>query len=128
MISIRFVTTKTLDITSVFIFVTVSDQLSYARDHEGWENDTDLVFMEGPLDVWEENGMKKASVRMGASSLNKHYFDWALKNNFTFPSNTIQHLMTIGGTATPMCHGAGIMHKTISDRILKIGNTRSRII
>merc|ERR1719367_667047 len=98
----------------------VSDQLSYARETEGWENDTELVFMEGPLEVWEENGMKKASVRMGASSLNSHYFDWALKNNFTFPSNTIQHLMSIGGVATPMCHGAGIMHRTIADRIIKI--------
>ena len=100
----------------------VSDQLSYARDTEGWEEETDLVFVEGPLDVWEENGKKVASVRMGSSTLNKHYFDWALANNWTLPSNTIQHLMTIGGVATPMCHGAGIAHKTISDRILKIGN------
>ena len=84
--------------------------------------------MEGPLDVWEENGIKRASVRMGASSLNSHYFDWALKNNWTFPSNTIQHLMTIGGVATPMCHGAGIMHKTIADRIMKIGNLFERMI
>ena len=82
--------------------------------------------MEGPLDIWEEKNqkgekVKKASVRMGASSLNKHYFDWALANNWTFPSNTIQHLMTIGGIATPMCHGAGIGHRTIADRIIKIG-------
>ena len=84
--------------------------------------------MEGPLDVWEEHGIKRASVRMGASSLNSHYFDWALKNNWTFPSNTIQHLMTIGGVATPMCHGAGIMHKTIADRIIKIGNLLERIL
>ena len=82
--------------------------------------------MEGPLDIWEEKdqkgeNVKKASVRMGASSLNKHYFDWALATNWTFPSNTIQHLMTIGGTATPMCHGAGIGHRTLADRIIKIG-------
>jgi len=110
----------TLEYVLAMVPQEVSDQLSYAREHEGWENDTDLVFMDGPLDVWEENGIKRASVRMGASSLNSHYFDWALKNNWTFPSNTIQHLMTIGGVATPMCHGAGIMHKTIADRILKI--------
>ena len=102
----------------------MSDQLSYARDNEGWEEDTDLVFVEGPLDVWEEHGKKVASVRMGSSTLNSHYFDWALANNWTLPSNTIQHLMSIGGVATPMCHGAGIAHKTIADRILKIGNDR----
>lgn len=103
----------------------VSDQLSYARETEGWEEDYELVSMEGPLDIWEEKdqkgeNVKKASVRMGASSLNKHYFDWALATNWTFPSNTIQHLMTIGGTATPMCHGAGIGHRTLADRIIKI--------
>ena len=106
----------------IYIIFPVSDQLSYARDREGWEDDyEELVFMEGPLRTWEENGVKKATVRMGASSLNAHYFDWALKNNWTFPSNTIQHLMTIGGVATPMCHGAGIGHRTITDRIIKIG-------
>ena len=78
--------------------------------------------MEGPLNTWEENGKKVASVRIGSSSLNAHYFNWALKHNWTLPSNTIQHLMTIGGVATPMCHGAGIAHRTISDRIIKIGN------
>ena len=31
--------------------------------------------------------------------------------------------MSIGGVATPMCHGGGIMHKTIADRILKIGKS-----
>ena len=29
--------------------------------------------------------------------------------------------MSVGGVAIPMCHGGGISHKTISDRILKIG-------
>ena len=36
-----------------------SDQLSYARETEGWEDDYDLVFMEGPLDIWEEKNQKK---------------------------------------------------------------------
>ena len=35
-------------------------------------------------------------------------------------------LMSIGGVATPMCHGGGIMHKTIADRILKIGRLIAR--
>ena len=105
----------------VSLTITVSDHLSYARDTDGWEKETDLVFVEGPLDIWEEHGKKVASVRIGSATLNSHYFDWALKYNWTLPSNTIQHLMTIGGVATPMCHGAGIAHKTISDRILKIG-------
>ena len=99
----------------------VSDQLAYARDSKGWEKETDLVFIEGPLDVWDENGKMVASVRMGASTLNRHYFDWALGNNWTMPSNTIQLLMSIGGVATTMCHGGGIQHKTVADRIIKIG-------
>lgn len=99
----------------------VSDHLAYARDSEGWEKETDLAFVEGPLNVWEENGKKVASVRMGAATLNSHYADWGKANGWTMPANTIQHLMTIGGVATPMCHGGGLKHKTIADRIIKIG-------
>ena len=73
--------------------------------------------------MWEENGKKVASVRMGAATLNEHYAKWAKANGWTMPANTIQHLMTIGGVATPMCHGGGLRHKTIADRILKIGKT-----
>jgi len=99
----------------------VSDQLAYARGTEGWESDyEELVFVEGPLSEWREGAKRHASVRVGASSLNAHYFQWALDKNYTMPSNTIQLLMSIGGVATPMCHGGGIMHKTIADRILKI--------
>ena len=81
-----------------------------------------MVFVEGPLNVWEENGKKVASVRMGAATLNAHYAEWGKANGWTMPANTIQHLMTIGGVATPMCHGGGLKYKTIADRILKIGN------
>ena len=58
---------------------------------------------------------------MGSATLNSHYFDWALATNWTLPSNTIQLLMSIGGAAMPMCHGGGLAHKTIADRIIKIG-------
>merc|ERR1719495_477056 len=117
----------TLEYVIAMIPQEVSDQLAYARpEAKGWDEDYDeLVFVEGPLKVWEEEGSsgqkkKHASVRMGASTLNKHYFDWALKANWTMPANTIQLLMSIGGVATPMCHGGGITQKTIADTILKI--------
>ena len=73
-------------------FASVSDQLAYARSSKGWEQDySELAFVEGPLAVWEEEaGKQHASVRIGASALNYHYFNWALEANWTMPANTIR--------------------------------------
>jgi len=98
----------------------VSDHLAYARDHGDWPEDSELVYIEGPLDIWEEEGKKHASVKFGASTLNLHYYDWALEHNWTMPANTIMHYMTIGGVALGTCHGGGIGHQTIADRILEL--------
>merc|ERR1711915_1134827 len=98
----------------------ISDHLAYARDHGNWPEDSELAFIEGPLDVWEEDGKKHAAVKFGASTLNLHYYDWALANNWTMPANTIMHYMTIGGVALGTCHGGGIGHQTIADRIIEM--------
>ena len=63
---------------------------------------------------------KRSSVRFGAGTLNLHYYDWALAHNWTMPSNTIMHYMSIGGVAMGTCHGGGIGHKTIADRIIEM--------
>merc|ERR1719244_1368259 len=76
----------------------ISDHLAYAR----------------------EDGKKHAAVKFGASTLNLHYYDWALANNWTMPANTIMHYMTIGGVALGTCHGGGIGHQTIADRIIEM--------
>merc|ERR1711970_1026704 len=98
----------------------ISDHLAYARDHGSWPEDSELVYIEGPLDVWEEEGKKHASAKFGASTLNLHYYDWALANNWTMPANTIMHYMSIGGVAMGTCHGGGIGHQTIADRIIEM--------
>ena len=36
----------------------------------------------------------RGSVRLGAGTLNLHYYDWALANNWTMPANTIMHYMS----------------------------------
>jgi len=36
------------------------------------------------------------------------------------PANTIMHYMTIGGVALGTCHGGGIGHQTIADRIIEM--------
>ena len=41
----------------------VSDHLAYARDLGSWPEDSELVGIQGPLSVWEEDGKKHASAR-----------------------------------------------------------------
>ena len=41
----------------------VSDHLAYARDLGTWPEDSELVGIQGPLSVWEEDGKKHASAR-----------------------------------------------------------------
>jgi len=98
----------------------ISDHLAYARDPGTWPEDSELVNVEGPLSIWEEDGEKKAAVRFGAGTLNKHYVEWALANNFTLPSNTIMHYMSLGGVMMGTCHGGGIGHQTMADRLLEV--------
>ena len=63
---------------------------------------------------------KRASVKFGAGTLNLHYYDWAMARNWTMPANTIMHYMSMGGVAMGTCHGGGIGHKTIADRIIEM--------
>ena len=44
-----------------------------------------------------------------------------MRFNEFFGAYFAELLMSVGGVAIPMCHGGGIAHKTIADRILKIG-------
>jgi len=111
---------QNVDYVIAMLPLEISDHLAYARDHGSWPEDSELVFIEGPLDIWEEEGKKHASVKFGPSTLNLHYYDWALANNWTMPANTIMHYMSIGGVAMGTCHGGGIGHQTLADRILEM--------
>jgi hypothetical protein len=41
-------------------------------------------------------------------------------NNWTIPLNVIMVEITFGGSITPICHGAGIRHKTLSDFVVEV--------
>ena len=98
----------------------MSDHLAYARDFGSWPEDSELVGIEGPLRVWREEDKQHAAVRFGAGTLNLHYMEWALANNWTLPSNTIMQYMTMGGVMMGTCHGGGISHGTMGDRLLEV--------
>ena len=101
--------------------LSVSDKLANRRDHGAWPEDSELASIEGPLHTWlGEDGRSHAAVRFGAGTLNLHYYNWALANNWTMPANTIMHYMSIGGVAMGTCHGGGIGHQTIADRIIEM--------
>ena len=55
-----------------------------------------------------------------AGTLNLHYMDWALENNFTLSSNTIMQYMSMGGVMMGTCHGGGIQHGTMGDKLLEV--------
>merc|ERR1719447_1004822 len=55
-----------------------------------------------------------------AGTLNLHYMDWALENNYTLSSNTIMQYMSMGGVMMGTCHGGGIQHGTMGDKLLEV--------
>ena len=55
-----------------------------------------------------------------AGTLNLHYMDWALANNWTLSSNTIMQYMSMGGVMMGTCHGGGIQHGTMGDKLLEV--------
>jgi len=112
---------QNVDYIIAMLPLSVSDRFAYKRDHGTWPEDSELVNIEGPLNTWvAEDGRQRSAVKFGAGTLNLHYYNWALANNWTMPSNTIMHYMSIGGVAMGTCHGGGIGHKTIADRIIEM--------
>ena len=56
---------QNVDYVIAMLPLEISDHLAYARDHGTWPEDSGLVYIEGPLDVWEEEGKKNAAVKFG---------------------------------------------------------------
>ena len=53
-----------------------------SRDHGDWPRDSELVSID-QYETWTaEDGRRRSAVRFGAGSLNLHYYDWALANNW----------------------------------------------
>eukprot|EP00210_Caulerpa_lentillifera_P007511 g7177.t1 len=61
-------------------------------------------------------------VRVGAATSNEHLRVWSMENGFrwTIPLNVVMVEITMGGSNGPICHGAGLQHKTLSDLVTEI--------
>ncbi|KAF2746840.1 hypothetical protein M011DRAFT_67900 [Sporormia fimetaria CBS 119925] len=64
---------------------------------------------------------KKRLCRIGTAVTNEEFRRWAVAGkSWTFPADVILVEVTIGGVNGPICHGAGITHKTLSDYVRRI--------
>ncbi|RDW66713.1 hypothetical protein BP5796_09462 [Coleophoma crateriformis] len=61
---------------------------------------------------------KTALCRVGVAVTNEQFRRWAVRNNkWALPVDVILVEVTVGGVNGPICHGAGIGHKTIADYV-----------
>ncbi|KAF2244994.1 hypothetical protein BU26DRAFT_434179 [Trematosphaeria pertusa] len=64
---------------------------------------------------------EKRLCRVGAAVTNEEFRRWAVAGkSWTLPADVILVEVTIGGVNGPICHGAGISHKTLSDYVRRI--------
>lgn len=67
----------------------------------------------------------KALCKIGAATTNEQFRRWCLDTgggnwHWTIPLNVIMVEITWGGSNAPICHGAGIRHKTLSDLVTEV--------
>lgn len=79
----------------------------------------------------EEDGVTKALCRIGAATSNEQFRRWCLDAKggawqWTVPLNVIMVEITWGGSNAPICHGAGIDHKTLSDLVTEVEFVNAR--
>jgi hypothetical protein len=81
-----------------------------------------------------EDGVTKALCRIGAATTNEQFRRWCLSQSggawaWTVPLNVIMVEITWGGSNAPICHGAGLRHKTLSDLVVEVEfvNARGRL-
>jgi len=100
----------------------VTDTISYARsgdlsiDQQIKDWGSDFSFIE----VVEDLGDGHAAVRVGAATTNIEMLNWSTKSGWTLPLDVIAIMITYGGSNAPICHGAGLKHKTLSDLVRKL--------
>ncbi|KAF2478349.1 uncharacterized protein BDR25DRAFT_330802 [Lindgomyces ingoldianus] len=64
---------------------------------------------------------KKRLCRIGVAVTNEEFRRWAVAGKaWSLPVDVILVEVTIGGVNGPICHGAGISHKTLSDYVRRI--------
>jgi hypothetical protein len=75
----------------------------------------------------EENSQKFGLCKIGAATTNEMFRRWALATlHWTLPLNVIMVEITFGGSNAPICHGAGINHRTLSDLVYSIELVNAR--
>ncbi|KAG8527946.1 uncharacterized protein KY384_006862 [Bacidia gigantensis] len=63
----------------------------------------------------------KKYVRVGTSTTNEEFRRWCINDgHVTLPMNIIEVEITMGGSNSTICHGAGINHPTLSDLVRSI--------
>ncbi len=72
-----------------------------------------------------EDGVEKALCRIGAATTNEQFRRWCLSDaggawKWTVPLNVIMVEITWGGSNAPICHGAGLRHRTLSDLVAEV--------
>lgn len=72
-----------------------------------------------------EDGRDKALCRIGCATTNEQFRRWCLNAEggalqWTVPLNVIMVEITWGGSNAPICHGAGIRNRTLSDLVMSI--------
>jgi hypothetical protein len=78
-----------------------------------------------------EDGVTKALCRIGAATTNEQFRRWCLDEGggawaWTVPLNVIMVEITWGGSNAPICHGAGVRHKTLSDLVVEVEFVNAR--
>ncbi|KZM69747.1 FAD-binding protein [Nocardia terpenica] len=73
----------------------------------------------------DEDGRRKALCRIGSATTNEQFRLWCLSDGggrwqWTLPLNVIMVEITFGGSNGPMCHGAGLGNRTLSDLVSEI--------
>jgi len=100
----------------------VTDSISYARSGDlsiaqqikDWGSEFSFI------KVTEDLGDGHAAVRVGAATTNIEMLNWSSKSGWTLPLDVIAIMITYGGSNAPICHGAGLKHKTLSDLVIKL--------
>ena len=79
----------------------------------------------------EEDGVTKALCRIGAATTNEQFRRWCLDERggdwaWTVPLNVIMVEITWGGSNAPICHGAGLRNRTLSDLVTEVEFVNAR--
>lgn len=72
-----------------------------------------------------EGGVTRGLCRIGAATTNEQFRQWCLSDQggrwqWTLPLNVIMVEITFGGSNAPICHGAGLRNRTLSDLVSAI--------